>query len=54
MLLVTIFVLGHESGGQTDKYRGGLFYEGNSWGRYLHINNMKSFHFDEDYGDFKR
>ena len=25
-----------------DKYRGGYFFEGNSWGRYLHINTIKS------------
>ena len=24
------------------KYRGGYFYEGNSWARYLHINTIKS------------
>ena len=26
----------------TDKYKGGYFYPGNSWGRYLHINALKS------------
>ena len=53
ILTLSTFILG-DSGGQTDKYRGGYFFEGNSWGRYLHINNMKSYQLDEELDDFKR
>ena len=42
------------SGGQNDKYRGGYFFEGNSWGRYTHINALKSHVKDHKTGDFKR
>ena len=37
----------------TDKYKGGYFYPDNSWGRYLHINAIKS-HVKEKNQDFKR
>ena len=30
------------SPGKTDKFRGGFFFEGNSWGRYVHLNLLKS------------
>ena len=40
--------------GDQDKYRGGFFFEGNSWGRYLHINNMKSCVIDKELEDYKR
>ena len=40
--------------GQSDKYRGGYFFGGNSWGRYTHINAMKSHVKDMKTGDFKR
>ena len=38
----------------TDKYKGGYFYPGNSWGRYLHINALKSHIKVERERDFKR
>ena len=37
-----------------DKYRGGYFYKGNSWGRYLHINTIKSHERDKNTSYFKR
>jgi len=46
--------VGAISPGQTDKFRGGFFFEGNSWGRYLHLNLMKTHTKDYDTGDFKR
>ena len=42
------------SNGQIDKYRGGYYFEGNSWGRYTHINALKSHVKDYKTGDFKR
>jgi len=36
-----------------DKYRGGYFFNGNSWGRYLHIISIKSLEKDEN-NYFKR
>ena len=42
------------SSGQSDKYRGGYFFEKNSWGRYTHINALKSHVKDDKTGDFKR
>jgi len=42
------------SPGKTDKFRGGFFFEGNSWGRYVHLNLLKSHAKDFDTGDFKR
>jgi len=49
-----------ENTGGCDKFRGGYYFEGNSWGRYLHINNIKSCTRDKSItgsgpaGDFKR
>lgn len=37
-----------------DKYRGGYFYEGNSWARYLHINTIKSHEKDKETSYYKR
>ena len=37
-----------------DKYRGGYFYEGNTWARYLHINTIKSHERDKHTSYFKR
>jgi len=42
------------SPGKTDKFRGGFFFEGNSWGRYVHLNLLKSHAKDFETGDFKR
>ena len=42
------------SNGQSDRYRGGYFFEENSWGRYTHINALKSQIKDEKTDDFKR
>ena len=38
----------------TDKYKGGYFYPNNSWGRYLHINALKSHVKEKNEKDFKR
>ena len=38
----------------TDKYRGGYFYPGNSWGRYLHINSIKGHWKEDGKNDFAR
>ena len=38
----------------TDKYKGGYFYPGNSWGRSLHINALKSHIKVGKERDFKR
>ena len=37
-----------------DRYRGGYWFEGNSWARYLHINTIKSHERDEATSCYKR
>ena len=37
-----------------DRYRGGYWFEGNSWARYLHINTIKSHEKDEATSCYKR